>query len=123
MRFSSVEALFEAPPRHSLPSNLSQLGIGGRAGGLERSTSLSTNPLIILPVKGECATVNPGVSARLFRGTFCMAANAKQLGIALASVHHVAPQRATRKIVRPCADLSPHVCARRLCFLAASGTA
>ena len=31
MRFSSVEALFEAPPRRSLPSNLSQLGIGRRA--------------------------------------------------------------------------------------------
>ena len=31
MRFSSVDALFEAPPRRSLPSNLSQLGIGRRA--------------------------------------------------------------------------------------------
>ena len=31
MRFSSVEALFEAPPRRSLPSNLSQLGIDRRA--------------------------------------------------------------------------------------------
>jgi hypothetical protein len=31
MRFSSVAALFEAPPRRSLPRNLSQLGIGRRA--------------------------------------------------------------------------------------------
>ena len=31
MRFSSVDALFEDPPRRSLPSNLSQLGIGRRA--------------------------------------------------------------------------------------------
>jgi hypothetical protein len=31
MRFSSVDALFEAPPRRSLSSNLSQLGIGRRA--------------------------------------------------------------------------------------------
>jgi hypothetical protein len=31
MRFSSVEAHFEAPPRLSLASNLSQLGIGRRA--------------------------------------------------------------------------------------------
>jgi len=31
MRFSSVDALFEARPRRCLPSNLSQLGIGRRA--------------------------------------------------------------------------------------------
>jgi hypothetical protein len=37
MRFSSVDALLKHPPRRSLPSNLSQLGIGRRANKKPRS--------------------------------------------------------------------------------------
>jgi hypothetical protein len=44
-----------------------------------------------MSVKRECATVNLGVSGRRFRGTFCMAANPKRLGIARARVYRVAP--------------------------------
>jgi hypothetical protein len=52
-------------------------------------------------VKRECATVNPGISGRRFRGTFCMAANAKRLGIARASVYRVAPLEPPEKLFAP----------------------
>ena len=50
MRFSSVDALFETPPRRSLPINLSQLGIAPgqqkapahRAPGLRRIGHLAS---------------------------------------------------------------------------------
>jgi hypothetical protein len=42
LRFSSVDALFEAPPRRGFPSNLSQLGIGRRVTEWRPSLSCSS---------------------------------------------------------------------------------